>query len=454
MSSLSNDPPTFGIRGKEAWYVGPAPEHYHCVSIFLPDTQCEIQVETVQYFPNRVPIPKSSKESLLLKSALDMLKLLKDPTPAMPALDYLQLITATVTKLAELLHRAAKQLKVHVPLDNVPTENVPTQSTPDERVEPSSPAQVLRVVSPTPLIQEGSTQHPAQGPRVESQRSPQLSVIPPQQPTPIPITQDDDYTPSQRLHRYNTRNKVSRQNALVHLLQQQPSEPSDMFFMPTVHHIFNEITGKKETLDTLLAGKFHDNCNQSLSNELEPTETTKKLAMQLLYYVATYPDAVIRFKRSDMILYIHSDATYLMLPKARTRIAGYYFLSNNVRDGEDPPLNGAVLVKCKKLDPVASSSAESETGGLYSNAQNGVPMRNDLEFLDHPQPDDGTPLVTDNASSHGLLTKLMKPKRAKEWDMRYHWLEDRIQQKQYKLIWRKGIENLADYFTIQQCTRR
>ena len=43
-------------------------------------------------------------------------------------------------------------------------------------------------------------------------------------------------------------------------------------------------------------------------------------------------------------------------------------------------------------------------------------------------------LVTDNASSHG-------------WDMRYHWLEDQIQQKQFKLIWLKGIKNLADYFT-------
>ena len=41
----------------------------------------------------------------------------------------------------------------------------------------------------------------------------------------------------------------------------------------------------------------------------------------------------------------------------------------------------------------------------------------------------------------------MKPKHAKAWAMRYHWLEDRIQQKQFKLIWRKGIENLADYFT-------
>ena len=65
-----------------------------------------------------------------------------------------------------------------------------------------------------------------------------------------------------------------------------------------------------------------------------------------------------------MILYIHSDAAYLVLPKAHSGITGYIFLSNKVPDGEDPPINGAVLVKCKKLDPVALSSTESETGGL------------------------------------------------------------------------------------------
>ena len=86
---------TFDVRGKEAWYVGPATEHYRCVSIFIPETRREIQVDTVQYFPNKVPIPATSKESLLLKSALDMLELLKDPTPAMPALDYSHLDKAS-----------------------------------------------------------------------------------------------------------------------------------------------------------------------------------------------------------------------------------------------------------------------------------------------------------------------------------------------------------------------
>ena len=116
--------PTFDVRGKEAWYVGPTPEHYRCVSIFIPETRREI--DTVQYFPNKVPIPATSKESLLLKSTLDMLELLKDPTPAMPALDYSHLTTAAVTKLAELFHLAAPQPQVHVPSNTESTENVPT----------------------------------------------------------------------------------------------------------------------------------------------------------------------------------------------------------------------------------------------------------------------------------------------------------------------------------------
>jgi hypothetical protein len=31
--------------------------------------------------------------------------------------------------------------------------------------------------------------------------------------------------------------------------------------------------------------------------------------------------------------------------------------------------------------------------------------------------------------------------------MRYHWLEDRIDQKQIQLIWKRGKYNWADYFT-------
>jgi hypothetical protein len=30
-------------------------------------------------------------------------------------------------------------------------------------------------------------------------------------------------------------------------------------------------------------------------------------------------------------------------------------------------------------------------------------------------------------------------------DMRYHWLTDRVRQKQFDVYWRPGRENLGDY---------
>jgi hypothetical protein len=41
------------------------------------------------------------------------------------------------------------------------------------------------------------------------------------------------------------------------------------------------------------------------------TEKTKTVTGQLLDYLATHPDAKIRVHASDMILHIHSDASYL-----------------------------------------------------------------------------------------------------------------------------------------------
>jgi hypothetical protein len=32
-------------------------------------------------------------------------------------------------------------------------------------------------------------------------------------------------------------------------------------------------------------------------------------------------------------------------------------------------------------------------------------------------------------------------------DMRYHWLTDRVRQKQFDVYWRPGKDNLADYHT-------
>ena len=55
--------------------------------------------------------------------------------------------------------------------------------------------------------------------------------------------------------------------------------------------------------------------NEIATSQATLTEKTKAKVQWLLDYVATYPNAKIRFYKSDMILYIDSDAAYLVLSK-------------------------------------------------------------------------------------------------------------------------------------------
>ena len=144
-----------------------------------------------------------------------------------------------------------------------------------------------------------------------------------------------------------------------------------------------------------------------------------------------------------MILQVDTDSAYLVLPKARSHCAGHYYLTTS--DLNNPPTNGPIFTLCKTIRNVVSSSAEAETSGTFTNTQEAIPIRQLLIAMGHPQPP--TPIKTDNKTSHDLVTSLIKLKKSKTWDMRFHWLEDRIQQKQIFLHWKPGAQNWADYFT-------
>ena len=45
-------------------------------------------------------------------------------------------------------------------------------------------------------------------------------------------------------------------------------------------------------------------------------------------YVYTYPNTFIRYYASDMVLHVDSDAAYLVAPRARSRVAGYFYMGN------------------------------------------------------------------------------------------------------------------------------
>jgi hypothetical protein len=70
--------------------------------------------------------------------------------------------------------------------------------------------------------------------------------------------------------------------------------------------------------------------------------------LHLLDYVVTHPDTILTYAKSDMILNIHSDASYLSEPKAQSHTGGHFFLSNGA---EDAPNNGTILNTSQIINP-------------------------------------------------------------------------------------------------------
>jgi hypothetical protein len=162
--------------------------------------------------------------------------------------------------------------------------------------------------------------------------------------------------------------------------------------------------------------------NYITTEQTKATEKTQAATNQLLDYRATHPDATIRYHTSDMKLHIHSDASYLSVSNARSRLGGLFFC------GEKPPeedtLNVLILNVASVIKNVITSEAESEVGACFQNAQSGAPLRVTLAELGHIQPP--TPLRTDNSTAFGILNETIKQKRSKAMDMRYHWLTYRV----------------------------
>ena len=59
-----------------------------------------------------------------------------------------------------------------------------------------------------------------------------------------------------------------------------------------------------------------------VSQQANPTNKITKRVCQLLDYIATHPGAKIRFCASDMILNVHSDASYLSAAKDKSCTGG------------------------------------------------------------------------------------------------------------------------------------
>ncbi|KAL7477514.1 hypothetical protein ACHAW6_003322 [Cyclotella cf. meneghiniana] len=173
-----------------------------------------------------------------------------------------------------------------------------------------------------------------------------------------------------------------------------------------------------------------------------PTQDTMNQTLQVLDYLAMQEEAVLTYHASDMVLAAHSDASYLSELRARSRAGGHFFLSSNA---DIPPNNGAILNIAHIIKHVMASATAAELAALFITAREAVYIRIILMELGHMQP--ATPLQTDNAMAEAVTNGKVQPKRTKAMDMRFHWLRDRECQEQFRIYWRPGHSNYADYWT-------
>jgi hypothetical protein len=113
--------------------------------------------------------------------------------------------------------------------------------------------------------------------------------------------------------------------------------------------------------------------NDISTEQTKATAKTQAATNHLLDYLATHPDATIRYHASDMILHIQSDASYISVSNVRSRLGGLFFIGN--KPPEHDNLNLSTRNVASIIKNVVASTVESEVGACFHNAQSGAPLR-------------------------------------------------------------------------------
>ena len=174
--------------------------------------------DTVQNFPHHIPFPIVNDVDHLKKAAADILKILFSPHRALPFFSNTDEVQHAIHKTAELL-QCTTMPPIHALQHNLINVHVPT--LPPILTAPQYAA-ALRVHTVHNIVT----------------KIPRVAYVCIQQSGPRHFkSMADDY-----------------------LLAQ-------LIFAPHIHHIYNYITGRRESFETLLTGKEKDLLNRAVSNE-------------------------------------------------------------------------------------------------------------------------------------------------------------------------------------------
>eukprot|EP00957_Ditylum_brightwellii_P135422 10325547-Ditylum_brightwellii.AAC.1 len=134
-----------------------------------------------------------------------------------------------------------------------------------------------------------------------------------------------------------------------------------------VQDIVGTLLYYSQAVDPMLAAAL----STIVSQQANATKKTEAACHQLLDYVATHPNAAVWFLASNMILTVHSDASYLLESNTRIRAAGHFYLTTQ---GNEEYNNGAILILSTIIQHVVASASEAELAVLFYNTREAVPL--------------------------------------------------------------------------------
>ena len=167
--------------------------------------------------------------------------------------------------------------------------------------------------------------------------------------------------PQHSPHQWNPPNYGSTAPQLAH---QAPGSPN---LAPPESNIVQQVVGTflyyacAVNLTMLVA------LNSIAAEQASSTEATTKAVTQLLNCAATHYEAIKRYRTSSMILHIHSDASFMSDPGAKSRVGGYHYLRiasayPKKSPRKQPPPNGSVHAECTTMLNVLYSAMKVELG--------------------------------------------------------------------------------------------
>ena len=204
-----------------------------------------------------------------------------------------------------------------------------------------------------------------------------------------------------------------------------------------------EVTGTLGHHSRVIDYALHEAVTAIARTQAAPTMDTMNRVEHLLQYAHSHRNHSITFVASEMIIAMHTDASYQSIPFSRSKLGGVHYCSNR----NDPPtkVNGLFSVKSKIISVVCSGASDAEYGGAFTNCQDAYFFRIVADALGYPQPP--TPVYVDNDVARGIADRTVKVKRSRAVDKSFHWLRDRVALKEFELRRVDTKDNVADFFT-------